>query len=128
MLNSILALSLSVHYAVPVQPILYYSYGLDVRVFHRYASASLFRVGGSGDYSFTSLSAGGGYTYRIFYAGLEMGVQVRSREDAREISLGPSVYGGLVFGSRWNMDIGLKFFPGRTRNLSFLLIGIGYIW
>ncbi len=128
MLFPIISLSLSVHYAVPVQPMVYYSYGFDVQVSHRYMGASLFRVSGSGEYSFTAVTGGVRYRYRIFSLGLEGGLHVRSRNDAREMAIGSSVYVGLQFGSRWRVHLGWKLFPGMEKSLSFLLLGVGYSW
>ncbi len=85
-------------------------------------------MGSSGGYAFTSLSAGGRYAYRALYVGLEVGLYMREMGDALEASAGPSLYGGLTFGSKWKLDIGWRLFPGREQSLSFLLLGIRYSW
>ena len=128
MLILLLSLSSSLQYAVPVQPIPYYSYGFSLQVSHGYVGASLLRIGGGGEYSFTSVSAGFRYDYRVFFAGLEGGMNIRHRWDGQEISPGSSFFVGMAFGGRWGFEISWRTYPGKERNLSFLLLGLTYRW
>jgi len=128
MILTLLSLTISIQYVLPVQPLPYYAYGLDISIAQKYLSGSIVQVSASDDYSFRFIGAGLEYGYRWAVVGLQVGILNRDRNDAGELGLGSSILAGIRIGGDWNFHLTWRLFPGKSRQLSFLGIGLGYNW
>ena len=125
MLQFLVALEVSIGYAIPVKPLPYYRYAVEFSMQRGYFSGSYFRVGsrGTGSYYLYIISAG--MQYRIKFLAISSGISLitRGRNEFRESALNPFVSFNAHIGNEYRAFAGMRVFPGRERILSFMVVG-----
>ncbi|GEM_PF-2946520 len=129
MLQFLVALEISIGYAIPVQPLPYYRYAAEFSLHRGYFSGSYFHAGsrGTGSYYLSIISAGLRYRIKFLEASSGISLITRGRNEFRESALNPFLSVNAHIGNEYRAFAGMRFFPGRKSILSFLVVGLSII-